>query len=51
MAEIDLQDGELDGRVRKASIVECEKCERKLNKKHPRCIYCGTLNAQDPFRR
>lgn len=38
--EIDLADGQLDGRVR-AQIQTCPHCQRTLSQKHNRCLFCG----------
>ena len=49
--EIDLQDGRLDGKVAKQGKPSCPQCGRKLMGKRPKCLYCGTLVARDPFER
>ena len=36
---IDLQDGQLDGKVAKVS--RCPKCDRVMSRRHTRCLYCG----------
>jgi hypothetical protein len=48
--EIDLRDGTLDGKFRKAEIKHCTSCGRVLNRRHYRCLYCGSesLNV-DPL--
>ncbi len=46
--DLDLSDGKLDGKVRR-SAGECGKCGRKVARRFPRCIYCGTVMQQDPF--
>lgn len=47
--EIDLQDGQLDGKVRTAPQ-ECPQCGRKLSQKHQKCLYCGyDVQGQDAF--
>jgi hypothetical protein len=46
--DIDLSDGQLDGKVRRTAA-ECPKCSRKVARRFPRCIYCGTMMQQDPF--
>lgn len=46
--EIDLRDGVRDGRLRR-EIGECGACGRKLQKRHPRCLYCGEPCTPDPF--
>ncbi len=46
--EIDLSDGKLDGRVRRASS-ECRGCGRMVGRRHPRCLYCGAEMERSPF--
>jgi rRNA maturation endonuclease Nob1 len=46
--QIDLSDGHLDGRVRRASA-ECSGCGRMVAKKHVKCLYCGTPMQRTPF--
>lgn len=38
--EIDVSDGQLDGKVHVA-LAHCPRCEQTLSKKHRRCLYCG----------
>lgn len=38
--EIDLSDGKLDGQVR-VETNTCGQCNRKLSKRHTKCMYCG----------
>ena len=38
--EIDLSDGRLDGKVR-VQAKTCPSCNRKLSKRHNKCMYCG----------
>jgi len=40
--EIDLSDGKLDGKVH-VDTSTCTSCNRKLSKRHQRCMYCGTV--------
>jgi hypothetical protein len=42
--EIDLRDGQLDGKLTKR-VRECPSCHRTLYKGHRHCLYCG---AEDP---
>jgi hypothetical protein len=42
--EIDLSDGRLDGKVRKA--VECAACGKRIADSHSRCLYCGAAQAR-----
>lgn len=47
--EIDLQDGQLDGKVR-TTPQECPECGRKLSQKHQKCLYCGhSVQGNDAF--
>lgn len=38
--EIDLADGQLDGKIR-TQIKNCPHCQRTLSQKHNRCLFCG----------
>ncbi|MDQ3814920.1 MAG: hypothetical protein M3347_13330 [Armatimonadota bacterium] len=38
--EIDLQDGQVDGKVR-GGMNRCPRCGQTLSKKHHRCLHCG----------
>ena len=40
--ELDLSDGRLDGKVH-VDTSTCTSCNRKLSKRHQRCMYCGTI--------
>jgi hypothetical protein len=51
MAEIDLADGALDGKVAKEPPATCPHCKRTLHKRRPWCLYCGGQVLQDPFAR
>jgi hypothetical protein len=51
VAEIDLRDGKLDGKVAKTAPARCQKCSRALNRKHSKCLYCGTEIGRDTFAR
>lgn len=47
--QIDLRDGKLDGKISMTTHA-CPGCNRVLNPRHKKCIYCGTPNAQhNPF--
>lgn len=39
--ELDLRDGQLDGKIGPESVA-CPKCRRRFAPKHRRCLYCGT---------
>ena len=51
VTDIDLRDGKLDGRVAATAPATCPSCHRTLNKKRPRCIYCGEPAPLDLFER
>lgn len=47
--QIDLQDGEADGKVTQ-SLKECPRCGRTMSARHSRCLYCGTeRTGSTPF--
>lgn len=49
VAEIDLRDGSLDGKL-ETPIFDCPECGRRVNAKHGRCLYCGADDFhRDPF--
>jgi len=41
VAQIDMRDGKLDGKVARTPAVKCTNCGKPLLKRRPRCIYCG----------
>ncbi len=50
VTEIDLEDGVLDGKVRRdQGPRKCPACSRTLSRRHPTCLYCGKPVAQEPF--
>jgi len=49
--DIDLRDGQLDGKVAKPPSPPCEKCGRILMGRHPVCLYCGAVAVRGPFER
>jgi len=52
IAEIDMRDGKLDGRVStKDGPYECPECRRPIARKRAVCMYCGTAIVLDPFSR
>jgi len=51
IAELDLQDGKLDGRGFKDQPQECPSCGRLNAAKRPFCIYCGKPIESKPFAR
>jgi hypothetical protein len=50
VTEVDLQDGQLDGKATKIPFVECSQCHRKSNKSHYKCLYCGQEFKVTPFQ-
>ncbi len=51
VAEIDLRDGKLDGRLAKGPPSICPYCQRPMIKHRPFCMYCGKPVAVNPFER
>ena len=52
IAEIDLRDGKLDGRVATNEAPYCPQCKRQHVAKHrPMCLYCGSAIGSDLFGR
>lgn len=47
--ELDLTDGKLDGKMRKAMAVQCATCQRTVSKRFSRCMYCGNDLERDVF--
>ena len=48
---IDLRDGQLDGKVAKQPNPPCSQCGRILLGRHPVCLYCGAVAIRCPFER
>lgn len=48
VTEIDMQDGKLDGKVRRQAMA-CPKCNRTISPRMPRCMYCGQAVMHNPF--
>lgn len=46
--EIDLSDGQLDGKVRRTPST-CSSCGRKVASRFPKCMYCGEKITNKPF--
>ncbi len=46
--ELDLTDGELDGKVRRGAV-SCPQCARPIARRFPKCMYCGQPVVHDPF--
>ncbi|PXA04742.1 hypothetical protein DDZ13_06115 [Coraliomargarita sinensis] len=49
VSEIDLEDGQYDGKKAKKSFRECPSCQRRINRSHSKCFYCGEVLLADPF--
>ena len=45
--EIDLRDGQLNGKITK--ITHCPECKHKLGKRHNQCFWCGAKIPQNNF--
>lgn len=39
--EVDLRDGQADGKLGAAPVAPCNRCHRPISRKHARCLYCG----------
>lgn len=42
VTEIDLRDGQLDGRTTQPAAAPCPQCARMNSARRSRCIYCGS---------
>ena len=51
VADIDLRDGRLDGRVAPSAPHPCPQCGHMLGKRRPFCYFCGAAVPGDPFER
>jgi hypothetical protein len=49
--DIDLRDGQLDGKVARQPNPPCSNCGRTLMGRHPVCLYCGAVAVRAPFDR
>ncbi|MHC4995336.1 MAG: hypothetical protein ACYTGQ_09820 [Planctomycetota bacterium] len=50
VAEIDLRDGQLDGRdSTKSEPPVCPNGDRTMKRRRPQCLNCGTIVLQGPF--
>lgn len=47
--EIDMRDGELDGKNQRKAV-ECPGCGRKVSSHHAACLYCGHVVDDSVFR-
>ena len=50
MEEIDLRDGRLDGKI-SSKPLNCAKCQRRVNSRRKKCLYCGEPVPGDLFGR
>ncbi len=46
MQEIDLRDGKADGKL-VSGIKTCKACNRPVNPRHKKCLYCGAELQKD----
>jgi hypothetical protein len=51
VAQVDMQDGKLDGKVAKQAPPKCQECGRTSSRQSMICIFCGTLVERGPFDR
>jgi hypothetical protein len=50
MTDLDLADGQHDGRVSVEQVGKCSACQRPVSSRHVKCIYCGQpRRAANPF--
>jgi hypothetical protein len=49
--EIDMSDGQLDGKVARQRPSACPKCGRLMVRNHTVCLYCGQASTEAPFVR
>lgn len=45
MQEIDLRDGQADGKIT-SQVAKCAQCGRTMSRKHRRCLYCGAEDSE-----
>ena len=48
--QIDMRDGQLDGKNQRSEPIKCPKCKRPVSSRHPACIYCGHEIDDSVFR-
>jgi hypothetical protein len=41
--QVDLRDGQADGKLGTVPAAPCRKCNRPISRKHARCLYCGEV--------
>ena len=46
--EIDMRDGKLDGKNQQKAV-QCPNCNHRVSRRHPACIYCGTVMDSSTF--
>ena len=53
IAEIDIRDGKLDGKVARTQgeIETCPECGRKVGRRRQTCLFCGAPLVTGPFER
>lgn len=51
VAQIDLKDGKLDGKVAKSPPIKCSQCNKSVPRGKRVCLYCGTENEIPVFKR
>lgn len=49
ISQVDLKDGNFDGKKRKENSVECGTCGRMNSKRQKKCMYCGEVFLIGPF--
>lgn len=49
ISQIDLEDGVYDGKKTTKAFRECPGCQRRINKTHTKCFYCGEVLLTQPF--
>ena len=47
--EIDMRDGQLDGKNQRSTAKECPKCRRMVSPRHTACLYCGHIMDDSVF--
>ncbi|MBN1437721.1 MAG: zinc ribbon domain-containing protein [Sedimentisphaerales bacterium] len=47
--EIDMRDGQLDGKNQRSQPIECPNCGRVVSPRHAACIYCGQIMSDSVF--
>ena len=47
--EIDMRDGQLDGKNQRSQPIKCPNCSRTVSPRHAACIYCGQIMSDSVF--